>query len=97
MDAIIDVGVKSNCWNLYDSYGEICVGCGCCSKDPVERAKARYYVALEHLKHFENFDSWSEDINMRKIQERNVKSSIKYYKKKLRYYQKRVKGLNHGN
>ena len=86
MDAIIDVGVKSNCWNLYDSYGQICVGCGCCSKDPVERAEARYYVALEQLEHFENFDSWSENMNMRKNQEKNVKSNIKYFKKKSRLF-----------
>ena len=29
----VDAPVRGNCWNLRDSYGEICVGCGCCSKE----------------------------------------------------------------
>lgn len=39
---IIDEAVNNNCWNPYESYWKICVGCGCCSKDKKERYKARY-------------------------------------------------------
>ena len=39
------MAAKENCYNTYDSYGEICVHCGCCSEDEIERAKARVALA----------------------------------------------------
>lgn len=41
----ISIAAKENCYNTYDSYGEICVHCGCCSEDEIERAKARVALA----------------------------------------------------
>ena len=86
-------GVKKNCWNPYDSYGEICVGCGCCSDDPLERAKARLAVSEEHLQRDIEFDQWSDDPEWRAIQEKNRKANIKYNRRRVYYYRKRMKDL----
>ena len=93
MNAIIDVGIKSNCWNLYDSYGEICVGCGCCSKDPLKRAKARYKVAQREIERLEAFDKWNQNPKMRELQEKNIKTNLKTFRRMIRYYKKRIKEL----
>lgn len=66
----IDRSVMDNCWNLYDSFGEICVECGCCSKDPLVRAKARYDTTLEHLVSMLAFDDWSDDKSIRTSQKK---------------------------
>lgn len=87
----IDFQVKKNCWNLYDSYGEICVRCGCCSPDPIIRAKARLKVCEERLKERMNFNDWME--GWEETQRRNIASDIFYLKKKINYYKKRLKKL----
>ena len=97
MNAIIDFGIKNNCWNLYDSYGEICVGCGCCSKDKLVRAKARFDVILSQIDRCEHFDGWSNDIGLRKLQEENIESDLKYFRKKLQYYRKKIEELEREN
>lgn len=86
-----DFAVRKNCWNFYDSYGEICVGCGCCSADPVVRAKARLDVCERWLQERLNFDDWLEGLE--KLQRKNIASDIKYYKRRIRYYKKRLKEL----
>ena len=83
--------VKEKCWNLYDSYGEICVGCGCCSDDPLIRAKARLCVSERRLQEQLDFDDWHEP--WREVQERNVKANIKYFRSRVRYYRRRVREL----
>ena len=85
--------VKKKCWNLYDSYGEICVHCDCCSSDPKIRAKARIEVIKEQLNHNEHFDEWSDDPKWKSVQEKNIKSNIKYYKRQIRYYTNRLKQM----
>lgn len=90
MTTIIDTPVTDKCWNLYDSYGEICVHCGCCSKDPLTRANARYELCLEQIAHFNAFDGWDEDPEIRALQERNIKHDLKYFNERLRYYKKRL-------
>lgn len=90
----ICTAIKKNCWNLYDSYGEICVHCGCCSSDPKVRAKARLEVMKEQLDYEEHFDAWCDDPKWRAIQEKNLKSNMKHYKKQIRYYTKRLEQLS---
>lgn len=94
MDFHIDAQVSSKCWNLYDSYGEICVHCGCCSKDPVVRTKARIDVLQRHIEHFESFDGWSEDLLEKATQKINIENNLKQYRRQLRYYQKRLMELS---
>lgn len=80
--------VKKKCWNFYDSYGEICVGCGCCSPNQLERAKARLALCERQLKEQYEFDGWFEDL--KELQEKNIKANIRYFKRQIRYYKKRV-------
>lgn len=90
----IDFAVKKDCWNFYDSYGEICVGCGCCSPDPVVRAKARLAVCENQLHERSNFNNWVE--GWEETQRKNIASDIRYFKKRIRYYKKRLKELGVG-
>ena len=78
-------GVSDDCINIH-SYGEICVRCGCCSNNPDFRDRTirsiRYYK--ERLREELNFEYWSENDVLRKVQERNVKSNIQYIKREIR-------------
>ena len=86
----IDVGIGKNCWNLYDSYGEICVGCGCCSSDKKTRYESRKRCIENWIKEHENFSNWSDDPYWKKVQKQNIKSDIRLWKKQLRYYTKKL-------
>ena len=90
----IDTQVRKNCWNWYWSYGEICVGCGCCSKNPITRAKARLEVCEEELKKKQNFMP-SEEISpeWQEQMKKNNQSWIDYFKREIKYYQGRLKKL----
>ena len=90
MSNFIDRPVADECWNLYYSYREICVGCGCCAKDPLTRAKARINVLNRMIGDNETFDKWDEDPDLRALQERNVADNIKAFKRQLLYYRRRL-------
>lgn len=94
MNVIIDTPVIDRCWNLYDSYGEICVHCGCCSKDPLVRTKARIDVLQRHIEHFESFDEWSDDLLIKATQKMNIEKDLRSFRRQLRYYQKRLRKLS---
>lgn len=83
--------VSNKCWNPYDSYGEICVHCGCCSKDKTTRQKARLEVAKRRLQEELDFDLWDDNPAWRAIQEKNNKSNIRYWRRRVRYYEKALK------
>jgi len=82
--------INKNCWNLYDSYGEICVHCGCCSKDKDMRRKSRLELCERMLKNQLEFNDFSDSSKLREIQENNNKSNIKYYKQRIKYYKNRI-------
>ncbi len=82
--------VKDNCWNLLDSYGEICVHCGCCSKDKETRYKGRIECLEAWIEEKEHFRYWSDDPETRKIQERNCAETLRHFKRQLRYYRKKL-------
>ena len=92
-DLHVCYSVKDNCYNWYDSYGMICVHCGCCSKDPLKRATARLKLCKEQLEKEYNFDMWDDNPTGRAIQEMNIKLNIQYFKRRIRYYEARVKKL----
>lgn len=93
MSGHICCAVQKNCYNPYDSYGEICVGCGCCGKPSPERDKAR--LALWERRHEEdvNFDNWCDNPKLRALQEKNRKLNIIFTGRRLRYYRRKVKQL----
>ena len=75
--------VSDNCYNLYDSYGEICVHCNCCGRmDKRTMYQRRLELNERMLQEQKNFDAWDE--NMRELQEKNVKANIKYFKNRIR-------------
>ena len=82
---LICYSVSDDCINIH-SCGEICVRCGCCSGNADIRDRTikaiRYYK--ERLEEEKNFELWSKDDVLRKVQEKNVDSNIKYYKRKIR-------------
>lgn len=77
--------VSDDCINSY-SYGEICINCGCCSRNLNYRDRTirqiRYYKEMLNNEH--NFDNWSESEAGRKYQERVTKANILYFKQKIR-------------
>ena len=90
---IIDFEIKEDCYNLYESYGEICVGCGCCSEDTEERFKARIALAdrmIEELNNIGDYDSLSP------IQIRNIKKGLSKWEKRRTKFQKKLKELQEG-
>lgn len=91
MSGHICFAVNDNCWNLCDSYGMICVHCGCCAKDTKMRQKARLKLMERMLAENEAFDRWSDNEETRKLQEKNVAINRAYFKRKIRYYRNKLK------
>lgn len=87
MSIYIDFAKGKKCWNVYETM-YTCIGCGCCSKDKKLRYQNRVMVLKRQLKEEYDFNNWDDDPELKSIQERNIKSNIRYFKKKLRYYEK---------
>jgi hypothetical protein len=82
----LDYPPQKNCYATLWSYGEICVGCGCCSKDITIRRPARLKYWQWWLEEQLHFKHWCEDPELRKIQEINVRCNLKEAKRRVRYY-----------
>lgn len=94
MSVHIDCEVSKNCWNLTDSFGMICVNCGCCAKDKKTRYKNRIRTVEQWLEEKKNFDGWYEDDpEIKMIQKENVSADIRTFKRMLRYYRKKLTEL----
>lgn len=87
----IDRSVSKRCYNMYDSFGEICVGCCCCSKDPKIRAEARYDY---HSRRLQECKEQLNEPDFDEYQLKNIRSNIKYHSKRKSYYKKRLEELN---
>lgn len=89
----IDYSVSADCINN-DSYGMICLKCGCCSRNPDYRDmvihRIRYYKELLNEQY--SFNNWNEG-DLRKRQEKVVESNILYFKRKIRRYKKILRCL----
>jgi len=77
--------VKKNCINPA-SYGEICIGCGCCSDDKSIRYPARLKMYQEQLEHDLNFNKWIK--GWKRLQKRNIKKNITYCKRRIAIYKR---------
>lgn len=94
MDIHVCFGVAKNCYNPYQSYGEICVGCGCCAKDKLTRIKSRIELHKELLDERINFSGWcNDDPQLLAIQKKNIKEDIKWNKGKIAYYKRQLRKM----
>lgn len=96
MGAHICFAVNKNCYNLYDSYGMICVGCGCCSSDKQRRYTARLELNKRMLKEQHEFNLWDDDPEMRTLQERNIAENITFFEKEIAKYEKKLAEFTDG-
>ena len=81
----IDVAAKKPCYATIWSYGEICVGCGCCSNDPMTRTQARIAYHKELLYNDKHFDNWfPDDPELYELQKKNVAANIEWNNAKLK-------------
>lgn len=92
----ISIGVNRNCYNLHDSYGMICVGCGCCSFDKQTRITARLKLNRRMLKENQEFDRWDDNPETRALQEKNVAKNISFFEKEIAKYEAKLARLMDG-
>lgn len=83
--------INKDCINP-DSYGEICVGCECCSKDKAIRYPARLKMYQDDLERQINFNHWFK--GSIRLQKRNQKLNITYDKRRIAIYKRLVESLN---
>ena len=82
----VDFMAKEDCYNPFESYGMICVGCGCCSEKPLEQAKARLSLHERLLEDDIHFDLWFDDPELRAMQQKNVETNIAWNTEKISVY-----------
>jgi hypothetical protein len=75
--------VSPKCYAILWSYGEICVGCGCCQKNREARRKARLKYHREFLKEKKAF-KFDEDPEIAKIQRKNNASWVRWHERRIR-------------
>ena len=80
----ICVGISKKCVNPLESYGEICVGCGCCSDNKSIRYPARLALWERELDRCLNFNNWRK--GHIKLQRRNRKADMKYCRRRVGRY-----------
>jgi hypothetical protein len=91
MDSICFPAHKK-CYTPHLSYGEICVGCGCCGKHSKERTKNRLNMYQEMLEEAINFDQWAVGYpKLIEVQKKNQKLNVKYARRHFDYYNRKVK------
>ena len=80
------MSASAGCINI-DSYGVICVHCGCCEKynpnfkDRTEK-QIKYYK--EQLERQYNFNEFDENEKFAEIQRNNIKDHIVFYTEKIK-------------
>ena len=85
--------VSDKCYNMYDSYGEICVWCNCCGKiDKTTMLECRLELMKRKQENNENFSNWAYDYpDLMETQKKNVEINKKYYAKKIREIERQIK------
>lgn len=79
MSIFVDKPARGECYNCFESYGMICVHCGCCSDDE----KVRYTSRIALHKRFLEVD-----------QENNNTSDIEWNKAKIAEYEAKLKEID---
>lgn len=76
------INVISNCKNLYDSYGEICVCCNACGRfNPETQLEAELHILKRELKKCQEFDNWITGLE--ELQRKNIAQDIKWLENKI--------------
>jgi hypothetical protein len=86
----LDQQVDKHCWNLYDSYGEICVKCNCCGgfdKDSMYTSRLR--TVRRWLKEWQ--PKLTDPGFQTAIQQKNIRTGIRRFQRQIRYYERKVK------
>jgi len=79
------IGIAKDCKNLYESYGEICVGCNCCGRfDPETKLECQLELNKRMLDERKAFDGWSDYPDVSALQHKNVAIDIEYFTKKIK-------------
>lgn len=79
--------ITSKCYALLWSYGEICVGCGCCSPNKETRRKGRlaYWKWRRHeLLHFDYWATGYPDLIA--LQRKNIAHDLKLARRMIKVY-----------
>ena len=88
--AHIDFAPNKNCWNLAAWCYGTCYGCGCCAKEKKERCENRLRYLEGMIEEEKTFDRWDDDPELRKLQEKNRKANLRFFRRKARYYKKKL-------
>ena len=92
--AHVDFAPGKGCWNMEALCYGTCYGCGCCARDKRERWENRIRYLNERIEEEEHFDMWDDDPELRALQEGNRSKNIAWAKRRKRYYEKRVEGMD---
>jgi hypothetical protein len=83
--------VDKNCWNLLDSYGEICVKCNCCGGfDKTTVYASRLRTVRRWLK--ELYPKKTDPDFQTALQQRNIRIDRRRFQRQITYYERKVKG-----
>jgi len=82
--------VTKDCINP-DSYGETCVGCGCCSKDKTVRYPARLKLYQNGLERELQFSNWRRGFI--RLQKSNTKINKTYCRRRIAIYKRLIESL----
>lgn len=86
----LEQSVDKHCWNLLDSYGEICVKCNCCGgfdKDSMYTSRLR--AVRRWLK--EDKAQLPQPLYQSDIQQKNIRTDIRRFQRQIAYYERKVK------
>lgn len=90
MKNYVDESVTDDCFNGFESFGVVCVHCGCCAEEPSIRYRARLELFERELKYFQNFQ-YSDVDSIAEIQKSKVNETIEYINERIKYYGEKVK------
>ena len=94
----ISRGVMKNCYNPYESYGEICVQCGCCFPNPAVRARARLDLWSRRARDAFEFDNFfdgnlPDGTPWREIQAGNKARDLAHAIRKMIHYHRIIEEM----
>lgn len=82
MNIHIDYSARSNCYNVGESYGEICVQCNCCGRfDKKTMYECRLETDKRHLE--EELQSVGSPEYPLELQQKNIQTNILWFKDRI--------------
>lgn len=94
MDVFVDRPAKKICWNTRESFGEICVNCGCCSENAETALKSKIATLNDYIAEDESdIAELDKAISNAKEQKQRILKDIKCCKEQKRNYRKQLTEL----